>query len=406
MFAELSDVRVLDFTHHVAGPFCTKLFADFGAEVVKIEKPRRGDIARAMAPFKDDDPGPEMSALFLHLNTNKRSVALNLKHEAARDVVKRLVERSDIVVESFAPGVMASLGLGYDAIHAWNPRAVMVSVSNFGQTGPYRDYKSEDIISYAMGGPMLTSGPKDGAPYRLGLNVSLHMAGNTAALAAMVALYGAEARGEGEHVDVSILETIAGSQERAPSLIAHQYTGATYDRGTYGPGMGFGTYPCSDGYIHLAATANVFNRLLRLVGWPESDERVLAPGARADEELRDEFDSVYMLPWLLARTKAEAWADLQAAGIPSGAVFTTGEVVESPHYRERGYFTETKHPVVGTMTLPRAPFRVFEAGNRQVAVEGHVRPAPLLGEHTREVLGELRYSESELDAMGAAGVFS
>lgn len=160
----LSDIKVLDFSHLIAGPYCTKLLADYGAEVTKVERPNTGDGSRRLGPFPGDEPNGEKSGLFLHLNTNKRGITLDLKTAAAREIVFQLVQETDLVVESFRPGTMASFGLDYPTLKEVNPRLVMTSVSNFGQTGPYRDYKGSEIIFYGMGGEMYSTGSRSSKP--------------------------------------------------------------------------------------------------------------------------------------------------------------------------------------------------------------------------------------------------
>ncbi|MGH8056805.1 MAG: CaiB/BaiF CoA transferase family protein [Candidatus Entotheonellia bacterium] len=182
----LADVTVLDLTHHIAGPYCTKLLADFGAEVMKVERPDGGDPARRYGPFPHDEPHPERSALFLHLNTNKRGITLNLKSSAGREILRALVREVDILVENFTPHVMPKLGLAYAALESLNPRLVMTSISNFGQTGSYRDYKAQDIVMYAMGGAMNQTGVREREPLKMAGNLMQYQAGNMAAAATMI----------------------------------------------------------------------------------------------------------------------------------------------------------------------------------------------------------------------------
>ncbi|RLC69697.1 MAG: hypothetical protein DRI26_08580 [Chloroflexi bacterium] len=198
----LSDVKVLDLTWYIAGPYCTKLLADYGADVIKVERPGEGDPARKMGPFFQDDPHPEKSGLFLHLNTNKKSITLNLKSDWGRRIIKELVKGVDILVESFRPGVMARLRLDYETLEKINPKLVMTSISNFGQTGPYRDFKASEIIIYGMGGAMNQTGLTEREPLKKGLNVIQYQGGTMAAIATMMALLLAD-EGIGQHVDVS-----------------------------------------------------------------------------------------------------------------------------------------------------------------------------------------------------------
>src|SRR4030042_465320 len=177
----LSDVRVRDLSWHIAGPACTKFFADYGAEVVKVESPDGGDPSRRLGPFYKDDPHPEKSGLFLFLNTNKRSITLNLKSATGKKIFKELVKHVDILVENFSPHVMPGLGLDYEALEKINPGLVMTSISNFGQTGPYRDFKASELIIYGIGGAMCSTGVGDCEPVKKGMNVMQHQGGAIAA---------------------------------------------------------------------------------------------------------------------------------------------------------------------------------------------------------------------------------
>ncbi len=187
----LADITVLDLTHHIAGPYCTKLLATYGAEVIKIERPGTGDPARQAGPFPGDVPHPEKSGLFLHLNTNKQSVTINLQHARGQALIRELVKQVDVVVENFAPRVLPALGLSYADLEPLNPRLVLTSISNFGQTGPYRDWRAQDIVIYAMGGAMNITGLPDREPLRLALNLMAYQGGNVAATATMTGVLGA-----------------------------------------------------------------------------------------------------------------------------------------------------------------------------------------------------------------------
>ena len=256
----LENVKVLDLTHYVAGPYCTKLLADYGADVIKVERPGIGDRARRIGPFPKDLPHPEKSGLFLHLNGNKRSVTLNMKSGRGRRLLEALAQWADILVESFRPGVMARLGLSYEALSNINPALVMVSLSNFGQTGPYKNYALDEITGYGMGGMMHANGLPDREPLKLGGRVGLYQAGTVAAGATVTSLYGARAAGMGDHLDISIFETQAGSiDRRANWVLAYQYTGENALR--LGPNIYSGLRPASDGYIDMWTVGKMLTRL-------------------------------------------------------------------------------------------------------------------------------------------------
>ena len=248
----LDDVTVIDLTQDEAGPFATRLLGDYGANVIKIEPPE-GDPARMQPPFHQDVPGPERSAVFLFLNTNKRSVVLDLERGEDRARLLGLVAGADAVVESFPPGTMERLGLGYEALREVNPRIVLTSMTNFGQDGPYRDYHVTDLTLYAMGGPMIASGDVDHEPLKNAGHMTLYHAGIVGALATSLALRAAEQRGEGEHVDLSLLETATHSIDlRLARLMMYQYTGSYGTRPPLASAVGSGTFPCGDGFYMLS----------------------------------------------------------------------------------------------------------------------------------------------------------
>jgi len=399
----LSGVKVLDLTWHIAGPYCTKYLADYGADVIKVERPGTGDPARRMSPFFKDDPHPDKSGLFLHLNTNKRSITLNLKTDTGKKIFKELVKGVDILVESFRPHVMSSLGLDYESLEKTNPRLVMTSISSFGQTGPYKEFKATDMVIYGMGGAMFWTGITEREPVRLGGTVISYQVGVIAAVATMFALYGAEKRGYGEYLDMSAYEITRGSIDRASTdLTAYQYCG-NYDVRTSAAARSYptGVYPCKDGYYDLSGGGVVFfPRVARMLGRPElaKDPRYGTSEAQVDVNRKEEFETQVFYPWLMQRTKREIWAAAQEARILSGPILNSQDVLEDPHYRLRNYWREIEHPVTGKVTYPGAPFR-SEAMPWVVR-----RPAPLLGQHNQEVYGALGYTKDDLVKLRERGV--
>ena len=201
----LDDVKVLDLSTDVAGPYCTKILAEYGADVIKVEEPGLGDITRREGPFPNDEPDPEKSGLFLFLNTNKKGVTLNLKVSAGIKILKELIQDADILVESFPPGTMASLGLDYETLEKINPKLIMASITDFGQSGPYRDYQATDIIHYALGGFSNLSGNCDREPVQHALNQAQFMTARNAHVAILAALYFQRETGTGQYIDVSIM---------------------------------------------------------------------------------------------------------------------------------------------------------------------------------------------------------
>jgi len=305
----LSGIRVIDLTQGIPGPFCTKILADFGADVIKVEKPEIGDYTRRMGPFPGDISDPEKSGLFLYLNTNKRGITLDLKSAEGLDAVKSLVTGADILVENFKPGTIDKLGLGYDVLKEINPGLIMTSVSNFGQTGPYRDYIASELVLYAMGGRMGASGLPDRYPLKLGGNHVQYQAGNNAAMATIFAWYGREYQGSGgQQVDVSILETQLGSiNGRLTSLLGYQYNGERGKRlGPSRAGYPNGHFPCIDGTISVSGAGQRFAYTAAAIGMPElvEDPRYGIASGTQDMDYKEEFLETIWLPWLSKKDKA------------------------------------------------------------------------------------------------------
>ncbi len=396
----LEGIRVLDVTQLIAGPYATKLLAEYGADVIKIERPRIGDVSRRMGPFVNDEPHPEKSGLFLHLNTNKRGVTLDLKSATGRKIFLGLAKFADVVVESFAPGTMDSFGLGYSSLKAINPRIIVTSVSNYGQTGPYRDYKISEIIAYAMGGPMHATGLPEREPMKLGGSVIQYQTGAAAATATAMALVAAERNGHGEHLDVSLFRTQASSQDRRTSmLVGAQYTGENGDRRPPGVTTANGIRPCADGYIAIMGASNRFTGVVRMMGQPEllTDPRFDTVVKRSIPETSEEFD-IHYIPFLMQYTQRELFAMAQKNGLPSGPVFTAEDLCVEPHFRERGFWQETRHPVAGSLTQTGRPFILNATPWR------HRFAAPVLGQHTGEILADLGYEPRDIARLHSLGV--
>ena len=398
----LSDVRILDLTRHVAGPFCTKMLADYGADVIKVERPNGGDVTRRMGPFPDDVPHPEKSGLFLHLNTNKRGVTLNLKSATGKRMLMELVKQVDVVVENFAPRMLPSLGLAYEDLEQINPQVILVSISNFGQTGPYRDYKASEIVLHGMGGNLRSLGLPEREPVKYGSHVALRQAGLIGAAATMAALFTREARGEGEHVDVAIVETQAGSQDRrAPQLITAQFVNQVFPRRAPGATMASGTFPCKDGYINVTGGGSRFPRALEMIGKPEliEDPRFATPDARLNPENSEDFNREVLMPWLMQHTMQEVWSIAQKARVLSGPIYTSEALMADNHFRDRGMWVDIDHPVAGRYTYPGRPIIMGESPWQLR------RAAPQLGEHNEEVFGEaLGYESQDLARLRGVGV--
>ncbi len=397
----LDDVRVVDLTFGVPGPFCTKMLAGLGAEVIKVER-IGGDPARTMGPFFHDEPHVEKSALFLDLNLGKKSMTLDLRSAFGVSVIKELVRSADILIENFKPGTMARFGLGYETLEKINPRLVMASITNFGQTGPYRDLKASEIVFYATGGEMAQTGQPDRQPIRLADYITLYHAGNLAVSATMLAWYGARYHGVGQYIDLSIFEAAVGSVDRRMQYITvHAYNGKKFTReANHNATYPNGVYPCKDGYFEIAGGGpQFFPRTCAMIGRPEltKDPRFAGTKELANAERKDEFDAIF-LPWVTEHTMEECLAAAQSARVYGAPVMSPANVVHNRHFKEREYFRTVDHPATGPVLYPGAPFKATET---PWSMDRH---APLLGEHNAEVLtGELGLSTQDLAQLRAQG---
>jgi CoA:oxalate CoA-transferase len=394
----LEGMKVLDLTHYVAGPACTRTLAGWGAEVLKVERPGVGDGARRLGPFPGDRPDPEQSGLFLYLNAGKKSLTLDLKSATGLKIALALARDADLVVENFRPGVMASLGLGYEALAAVNPRLVMTSISNFGQTGPYRDYQAAELGLYALSGAMATIGDPEREPIKKGGFLTQYTAGAQAFLASLAALWSREATGQGQHVDVSIAECMATIVAGQTKKLVYGGTLAKREVGHQFSDYPYGVLPCKDGQVSFGARpANT---------WPTIAREILREPKLAEERFntrpgrvrhRDEIEPV-LLPWLAERTKDEIFHLGQRQRVAFGYVATAGDLLASAQLAERGFFVEVEHPRAKTMRYPGAPYRPTRS-------EWTAGRAPLLGEHNQEILGgRLGYSARELVQLRQRGV--
>ena len=395
----LSGIKVLDLTQYIAGPYCTKVLSDYGAEVIKIEKPPSGDPARGLAPFKGNQPGLESSGLFLYLNTGKKSITLNLKSVEGRKIFFRLVKDADIVVESYAPGTMETLGINYDSVKALNPNVLMTSISNFGSTGPYKKYKLTDIVMYAMGLTMYGTGMADREPQKLALTLIQHQAGMIAAATTMGAYLGREMHGVSQHLDIALMETQLGSIDRtATQAISYSYAGDfPHTRVTAENAvsiMPMGIYPCADGYVtFVAANPLWWPRFVKMIDMPELSED---PRFQDDDfgfvynlDYKDEMDAL-VLGWTTQLTKQEVMEHAQAAGMAGTSINSMEDVYNDPQFSHRGFFVDIEHPVAGLVRYPGTPAQLSES-------PAEFRRAPLLGEHNHEIYCDvLGYNVEEL----------
>jgi formyl-CoA transferase len=395
MSGALEHLRVVEIAGGVAAPFCGKLMASQGAEVIKIEALPTGDPTRSQGPFADD-PGPETSLPFLWLNTAKKSVAIDLESGEGLSLVQRLAVGADIVIESFPPGTLQGTGLSYDELSAEQPDLIMVSVTPFGQDGPYSGFLGDEIVAYAMGGGMHLTGDPDREPLVGGLQVAHGSAGMAAYLGALAAAFDRGRGGGGRHVDISIQEAMLDNIEIA--LVEYLHTGRvarrTGDRHALVPWQ---LYPCRDGW------AAVIGGPVR--NWLDALEDIEAPRL-ADAQFRHvagrmahpkEFEKI-LESWLSTHDRADVLARGRQHGLAFGVLNRPEEVLDHPQHRERGFFQRIDHPLAGELVMCGEAFRVAGAP----AVHGR---APLLGEHTTAVLtGLMGMSAADVEDLLDSGV--
>lgn len=351
-----------------------------------------------MGPFFHDEPHPEKSGLFLHLNTNKKSITLNLKTSAGREILKELVKSADILVENFEPRVLPSLGLDFKCLEKINPGLIKTSISNFGQTGPYRDYKATEIVLFAMGPHMFTEGEPEREPLKFPGYKSQYLAGTYAAAVSMGALFGAKAGGVGQEVDISIMECLCAPPEGAGRLMVYEFSDEELKREGhrkegYYP---YGYYPCKDGMILIYGFLPAFwPRIAAWMDMPEllEDERFIDPVARPEHH--GDFEAI-LYEWLAERNQQDLIRSAQAQRIPVSPVYRIDEVLKDPQFNARNAFEEIDHPMTGKIIYPGLPFRLPETPSVPQ------KPAPLLGQHNREIyMDVLGYSAEDLTRLRA-----
>jgi formyl-CoA transferase len=393
MSQALAGIRVIDFTHDQAGPSCTQMLAWLGADVIKIERPPYGDRARRL--WNSDNPDLD-SFFFLLLNSNKRSVVLDLKTEEGKEMARRLVRNADVVAENLGPGVMERLGLGYEAVKAVNPRAIYASVKGFGSFGPYSGFKCFEPVAQATSGAMSVTGEPDGPPMVNGANIGDSGTGMHLTIAILAALVQRQSTGHGQLVEVAMQEAVLNlTRVKFTSTLA---TGKPLGRS--GNRSSTGGYAdlvrCSGGgpndQVYLIVPPDnpeMFEALVEVIGRPDlrTDDRFSTPPARARHA---EALTGIIEGWTSRREKHEVMKDFAGRGIPCGAVLDTAEVLTDPHLRERGTIFDLDHPTRGRSSVIGCPVRLSDS-----LVDAS--RAPLLGEHTEAVLQTLAgYSAEEI----------
>lgn len=379
----LHGISVLELATGIAGPHLGKLLGDHGAEVIKVEPPE-GDEARRRGPFIGE-ADREHSATFLHLNTNKRSIVAHLGSTDGRVLVQRLVERADVVIESFSRREAARHGLTYDDLKRLNPNVVTVSVTTFGRAGPYADYVGSDLVAYAVGGPLSSAGISHREPLHMGNDLVELQCGTIGAVATLGALMSAEKVGRPCHIDLANVDTQVGTiDRRAPFLLYSSFTGRDAPRSGSRPISVYptGIYPTADGNVMIATMPRWISRMLATLDDVDLAKRYENPEFANDPELA-ELANTAVLMWTLQRTSREAMKQAQHHLWPVTAVQTPTELLTDPHFMARGFWERVEHPTAGTLLYPGGPIRFANRGWRIAT------PAPTIGQHTAEVTSEL-----------------
>ena len=391
----LSDLRVLDLSDGIAGAYCTKLFAGYGADVVVLEPPA-GHPLRRHGPFVDDRPHRETGALWLYLGTNKRSATLDITTPTGRRLFRRMVEEANVIVESYEPGRMRELGLGFEALRAIKRRIALVSITPFGQSGPHAGWKATNLTSFASGGQMSLTGDPDREPLVSGGYQAEYQTGLQAFAAAAVAAYNADTLEVPNHIDISAQECMASALELYLPWWAYLMRDISKRRGNVLSAI-VGIFPAKDGYI---ATHNMPRN------WPWFAKVMERPDLIEDERFKDNFSRLrhndeleaIVYEWASRQDAKEVSKTAGPVRAPIAFVHTMADLLESEQLRSRDYFKRIDHPVAGELTYPGSPFRMS-------AVEWCSGRSPLLGEHNEELYcDEMGLSGEDLSRLRAAGV--
>lgn len=400
--AALKDIRIVDITRAMAGPYCTMMLGDFGADVIKVERPGAGDESRGWGPpfiGPAYGPYPGESAYFLSANRNKRSLTVNLKDPAGLEIIHKLVQVSDIFIENFRTGVLDKMGLGYEALTQENPGLIYCSVSGYGRTGPYQERPGYDAIVQAEGGLMGITGPIDGPPSRVGIPIIDITSGMFAASAILAALYERLESGQGQLIDISLLDT----QAALLANVASNYlvSGEPPKRqGNAHPNIApYEPFQARDkGFVLGAANQRQWEKLCDTIQRPEL--KMDARFQTNQDRVKNRVELIKTLNEVFKEKTAEEWlAQIQKAGLPCGPINTVAEVFQHPQREARGLVQDVEHSSAGVVSLTGFPYKLS-----RTPAEIHQAP-PLLGEHNQEILvGLLGYSLEEMNELKEKGI--
>jgi formyl-CoA transferase len=399
MSLPLEGMRIIDLTQFEAGPSCTELLGWLGAEIIKVEEPRRGDPGRRVRALGDEAD----SYYFIYLNANKKSVTLNLKHPTGKEILRRLLRQSDAVVENWAPGTIERLGFGYEVLQQINPALIYVTIKGFGLSGPYSTYKSFDTIAQATGGAMSMTGYPDRPPTKPGPNIGDTGTGMHAVIGLLAAYIQRLRTGKGQRVELSLQDCVVNMlRSRLSEHLATEESVPRRGAGAFraAPADVYRCHPEGPNdfvVILIIDQPHMWDSLLRTIGQEDliGDPRYSDPESRYAH--RDEVRRI-IETWTRTKTKHDAMRILGEAGVPCGACLDSGELLTDPHLRQRGMIITIEHPTRGPLDIPASPLKFSDSAPP-------ILPAPLLGQHTAEVYRDiLGCSTQEIDTWRQEGV--
>jgi CoA:oxalate CoA-transferase len=384
----LNDIKVIDMTRVLAGPFCTMTLADLGAEVIKIERPGSGDDSRAFGPHQNGE-----SAYFMSINRGKKSLTLNLKTDKGKEILLKLVKEADVLVENFKPGVMKKLGLGYDVLAKVNPRLIYCASSGFGHSGPYSERPAYDLIIQGMGGLMSITGPDSSHPTKVGSSIADIFAGVFSAIGILGALHNRHKTGKGQMVDVAMLDCMVAILENAVA----RFTATEVDPEPIGnrhPSIApFTSLKTSDGFINVACGNDLlWKKFTEVIGLEAigKDERFATNALRCENF--DELLAIVSEP--VSNNSTDFWLEkLREAKVPAGPINKISQVLSDPQVLARKMLVELMHPVAGKIKVPGTPIKFSDT-------ESEIKkPAPVLGQDNEDILAGIGYSAKDIEQL-------
>jgi crotonobetainyl-CoA:carnitine CoA-transferase CaiB-like acyl-CoA transferase len=396
----LDDIRVIEYAEVVSGPMCGKMLSDMGAEVIKIEPPGCGDRSRHLPPFPGDIPHPEKSGVFLYLNTGKKGLTLDPGKPSGAAIFKDLLARADILIENHPPGFLDGLGLDYESLHGLNPGLIVVSITPFGQCGPYRDWKGSDLIEWAMSlagynTPTLVDNGESENPLRPPGHAADMMGAANAAAAVMCALFHRDTTGEGQWIDAPCWQGTVNTAKIEMGV--YSYFGIPFSRLRGKQPAGLEPLPCRDGYVYtLWAADSHFIALKTLLGNPPVLDSELFD-TLAGRQAHDDALRMIIREELLKHDMQYLVTEGQKLGLTIGPVYTVAQAANHPHLAAREAFAEIDHPVAGRFKYPQHLVSM-------TATPPVLLRAPMLGEHNAQILGSLGISHEEQQSLRATGV--